>query len=213
MTFWTDGRIEPKRQNRWIVQFDGIHNGNMFFANKVTRPAIEVSKKEHKFLNHTFNYPGRVTWQPVTLTMVDTAGGGTENSSTVDVMANLMDILAESGYMVPLNANSLGTISKEKAVNNLSSGGGAGSAPARSNGITIQMVNEDGVTVEQWKLMNAFITKFTPSELSYEEDGIATIDIEITYDYCVFDGSRPSTTQFNPSPSPTGRIAPPRRPT
>jgi hypothetical protein len=47
MSFWTDGKIEPKRQNRWVIQFDGIHAGNMYFASKVARPTIEVSNQFH----------------------------------------------------------------------------------------------------------------------------------------------------------------------
>ena len=108
--FWTDGKIEPKRQNRWIIQFDGIYDGNMFFATKVGRPSIEVSNKEHKFLNHTFNYPGRATWKPISLTMVDTAGGGQEKG--INTMKRLIEILVKSGYMVPDNEKGLGTISK-----------------------------------------------------------------------------------------------------
>ena len=79
--FWTDGKIEPKRQNRWVVQFDGLSSGNLYYATKVTRPAIEVSNKEHKFLNLTFNYPGRVKWNPITLTIVDVQGAGADPAS------------------------------------------------------------------------------------------------------------------------------------
>lgn len=204
MAFWTDGKIEPKRQNRWVVQFDGIYNGNMFFATKVSRPSIEVSNKEHKFLNHTFNYPGRATWKPITLTMVDT-GAVTSASADlqgVDTMATLMDILSQSGYLVPGNENVLGTIAKNKAVNSLSARPGAaigiGAVRPFSNGVLIQMVDADGNTIEQWTLKNAFITKFTPSELNYEDDGIATVDIEITYDYCVFDEFDETKKKFEP---------------
>jgi len=189
--FWTDGRIEPKRQNRWVVQFDGIYNGNMYFATKVGRPSIEVTSKQHKYLNHTFNYPGRPEWKPITLTMVDTAGGvvGGQDDNGPDTMKSLLQILTSAGYVVPSTEGSLNTISKAKAVDSLSSGarGGTGPTAANANGVTISLVNAEGETVEKWTLKNAFITKYTPSELSYEDDGIATVDIEVTYDYCIFD--------------------------
>ena len=204
--FWTDGKIEPKRQNRWVVQFDGIFNGNMFFATKVKRPVATVSKKEHKYLNHTFNYPGRVTWEPITLTLVDTAGGGSD--SGYNSMLALMDILSDSGYLVPENAAQLKTISKEKAVNSLSSqtgrvggGGGAntGTDQGGANGITIKMVDASGQNViEEWTLRNAFLTKVTPSELSYEDENIATIDLEITFDYCIFNLGKGDKEKFSP---------------
>lgn len=194
--FWTDGVIEPKRQNRWVVQFDGIYNGgNMYFATKVQRPVIEVTKKEHKYLNHIFNYPGRVVWKPITLTMVDPAGSkgtGTAfgNHSVTDAAVSLMEILVNSGYVVPATATSLDTVSKRGAVGSLS-GGGAG---ATANGVTITMVDHNGVHVEKWTLKNAFVTRISPSELSYDDDNIATLEIEVTYDYCEFNADTPGKT-------------------
>ena len=189
-SFWTDGKIEPKKANRWIVQFDGIQKGNMYFATKVGRPEIEVSNKEHKYLNHTFNYPGRVTWKPISLTMVDVAGSGDAGVAHADnVMRNLLQILRDSGYIVPLNAgeagnNQLGTIAKNKAVTKLAGGDPASGAAA--NGVQIKMVDANGNVIEQWNLKNAFITSFKPSELSYESDDLAAVDVTITYDYCEY---------------------------
>jgi hypothetical protein len=200
MSFWTDAKLEPKRQNRWVVQFDGVHIGNMYFATKVGRPSVEVSNKEHKFLNHTFNYPGRVTWKPISLTMVDVAGGGEDPATLNGSLKNVFKILQTAGYVVPESATdgaNLGTIAKSRAVTRLSSN----TNTAGSNGITIRMVDADGKTVEHWTLKNAFITKFTPSELSYEDDGIATVDIEITYDYCEFKTTDADTdVLFKPGP-------------
>lgn len=198
MSFWTDGKIEPKRQNRWVIQFDGIHASNMYFASKVARPTMEVSNKEHKFLNHTFNYPGRVSWKPISLTVVDTAGGGSDVGD--NAMNKILGILQQSGYVVPesaLDGPDLGTIAKNRAISQLSGG------KTDANGITIKMVSADGVTLEKWKLKNAFITKITPSELSYEDDGIATIDLEITYDYCEFFNQESEETggKFKPGPA------------
>ena len=199
MAFWTDAKLEPKRQNRWVIQFDGIYNGNMFFASKVGRPSIEVSNKEHKYLNHTFNYPGRATWKPISLTMVDTAGGGPDPG--INTMKNLLTILTNSGYVVPNNETKLNTIAKNKAVASLSSGAtDTGPGAARANGVVITLVDADGNTVEKWTLKNAFITKFAPSELSYEDDGIATVDIEVTYDYCEFNTTDSDTSLFKPQP-------------
>ena len=177
--FWTDGTIEPKRQNRWIVQFDGIHSGIMFNATKVGRPEIEVSNKEHKYLNHTFNYPGRVSWKPVNLTVVDLDGkNGPENT-----MENILKVLRDSGYVVPNNTSpekQRKTIAKGSAISSLSGKGG--------NGVTISMVDAAGAIIETWTLKNAYITNLKPSELSYEGEDLAVVDLTITYDYCEYKG-------------------------
>ena len=212
MSFWTDGKIEPKKANRWIVQFDGIHTGNMYFATKVGRPEIEVSNKEHKYLNHTFNYPGRVTWKPITLTMVDVAGSGDAGEANKDnVMRNLLAILRDSGYIVPLNAgaagnNQLGTIAKNKAVSRLatSTTPNAIAGANASNGVQVKMVDANGNVIEQWNLKNAFITSFKPSELSYESDDLAAVDVTITYDYCEY-GTNDNNTGLIFTPGTGGR--------
>jgi hypothetical protein len=188
MSFWTDGKIEPKRQNRWVVQFDGLAAGNLYYATKVSRPAVEVSNKEHKFLNHTFNYPGRVKWNPITLTIVDVQGAGADPANADGGLNKLMFLLAAAGYVVPNTpaGASLGTIAKAQAIGAVSTAATTTPGQAPANGITIRMIGAQGdnVEVEKWVLRNAFITKITPSELSYEDDGIATVDVEITYDYC-----------------------------
>lgn len=203
MSFWTDGKIEPKKTNRWVIQFDGVFNGNMYFATKVSRPAVEIANKEHKYLNHTFNYPGRASWKPITCTMVDTAGSGEVGdlqNAGINTMGNLMSILAKAGYIVPDNDAALNTISKKKAVSALSgpSGDTSAASAAAANGIVISMVSAEGVTVEKWTLKNAFISKFTPGELSYEADDLATVDIEIIYDYCEFQTSVNGDPFFKP---------------
>ena len=75
----------------------------MFFATKVGRPEIEVTNKEHKYLNHTFNYPGRVKWNPITLTIVDVQGAGADPASNDGGLNRLMVLLANAGYVVPGN--------------------------------------------------------------------------------------------------------------
>lgn len=191
--FWTDGTVEPKRQNRWVIQFDGIYGGNMFFATQVDRPAIEVTSKEHKYLNHTFNYPGRVSWKPVMLTLVDPGGTGGSTPTNLDAMGNLMSILSGSGYIVPGNEKALKTIAKKNAITQAATARAGAEQSVGfldntvTNGIVLTMVDADGAQVEKWTLKNAYITKITPSKLSYEDDNLATVDVEIVYDYCEFE--------------------------
>lgn len=184
MSFWTDGTLEPKRQNRWVIQFDGLQNGLLYYATKVARPQVEVSNKEHKFLNHTFNYPGRATWKPITLTVVDVQGGlNTEGAAAgagadgqSNAMQRLLQILQESGYVVP-GAAALGTSSQTIS---------KGKANSAMKSVHIKMVNADGKPVEHWELKNPFITDFKPSELSYEGEDLATVELTITYDFCQY---------------------------
>ena len=72
-----------------------------------TKPSFAIAEATHKFLNHTFYYPGSVTWNDITVTLVDPADP--------DMAATLSDIVVQSGYTPPTDSNSLSTMSKAKA--------------------------------------------------------------------------------------------------
>ena len=72
MPFWSqafgeDAELkDPKRNFRFTVSITGIAAANggplLWYANSVTKPTFTLSSAEHKYLNHTFYYPGNVTW-------------------------------------------------------------------------------------------------------------------------------------------------------
>ena len=66
--FWTDVNIEPKRQYRWLAYIGGM---DPFLCKKFAKPKVTVSETSHKFLNHTFWYPGRADWETVAITLAD----------------------------------------------------------------------------------------------------------------------------------------------
>ena len=74
--FWINPSFEPKRQFRFLVQLSlpdssGGEQDVQFLAKSVDRPSYSISSNEHQFFNHTFYYPGRVTWNTIDLTLVD----------------------------------------------------------------------------------------------------------------------------------------------
>jgi len=91
MPFWVEQTLEPKRAFRFIVRFNGMPDAATWYATKASKPVAEVSKTEHKYLNHNFNFPGRTTWSPVSLTLVD--------PGTPDAVGSLHQMLVEAGYI------------------------------------------------------------------------------------------------------------------
>ena len=95
MSFWTDSRLHPKIKSRFIVSF-----GTGFFlpnVKSVDKPSVEVSTKEYRLMNHYFNYPGLVKWQPIKITFVDMNGAGGQ----FDTSQMLYEMLTNSGYIHP----------------------------------------------------------------------------------------------------------------
>ena len=104
-SFWSSDYAEnasikdPKRKFRFTVTMEGmketggIDTNNVWYAKTMTKPSFQIATAEHKYLNHTFFYPGTVTWQDVTITLVD--------PTTPDVGTAFGKIMAAAGYGVP----------------------------------------------------------------------------------------------------------------
>ena len=68
MAFWSSPTTSPKRQYRWIMNIGGIPQ---WIVKKVNKPGFSISESTHKYLNHTFYYPGRVEYEKTSVTLVD----------------------------------------------------------------------------------------------------------------------------------------------
>ena len=172
MAFWNSANLQPKRKFRWVLQWKppGDTGTTMQIAAKTAnKPNYELGSTTHKFLNHSFFFPNRVEWKPITLTFVDHVGPGTSNGTT-DI---LYRILGASGYKVPASVEDCSSaVTKGKAV--------------RAMGGQVRLVqlggDEDEV-LETWILTNPWISKVTFGDLSYEDEGLIEISIDMVYDY------------------------------
>ena len=203
MAFWNDQIVEPKRKFRWLLSVNGIP---YYTIKKVNRPTYEVAETEHKFINHTFYFPGRVTYNTVTFTVVDTA--------SPDAAETLKQMLYASGYALPKDQDvATQSITKNAAVSALGrvtiellgGGGKNAQAPDRtsgfgasdgivSNGGAKGGFNDEGTVLEHWVLHNAWVKKIEFSELDYEGDDLTEITVELRYDYAEL-----NQTQISPN--------------
>ena len=143
--FWANTAIEPKRKFRWVVYTELFAP---WLAKKVSRPSYEVESAEHKYLNHTFKYPGRVTWTDVKLTVADTSAPGYDGTTSI------YNQLRRSGYVIPDDPNNRSTISKSGAVGALQQ-------------VRIDELSPSGATVGRFILHNAWISSAELGEYDY----------------------------------------------
>ena len=168
---------DPKRQFRFTVEFQGINAAQggalLWYAKTAAKPSFAVNSSEHKYLNHTFYYPGSVTWNTISVTMVDPV--------EPDMTATLSDILVSSGYSPPTDATSLGSISKAKAAGALGT-------------VIITQIDSDGNPLETWTLWNSFIKDVKFGELEYGGEGDLTeTSLEIRFDWARVETVNPSS--------------------
>ena len=165
--FWTKRTTSPKRSFRFLLSIEGIGGQDVsWLVTQVKKPTATVGEVSHKYLNHTFYYPGRVEWDTVNVTLVDPV-----SPSAAGLLAN---VLEKSGYKVPSNSVKTDAITKEDSVKGLGT-------------VTIKQFqknadSEDNI-VEEWTLKNAFITNVDWGELNYESDDLTNCTLTIRYDW------------------------------
>ena len=72
MGFWANKDNAPKRNYRFLMSIEGLGGAaNQWIIKKADKPRATVGEAQHQYLNHTFYYPGRVTWEPLAVTLVD----------------------------------------------------------------------------------------------------------------------------------------------
>lgn len=166
-SFWSERDLEPKRKFRYLLYFAGMPQ---FIAKSVSKPSFSVGSSQHSFLQHNFNFPGRVTWQDVNITIVD--------AINPDSTATLYKMITDAGYVLPpdVNQEELGgakTITKEAMVNAL--------GPT----VRIDTIGGEGSNeiLESWILNNPQISSVNFDSLDYSSDELLNIQITLKYDW------------------------------
>jgi hypothetical protein len=173
MPFWSENFGEdatlkdPKRNFRFTVEFQGIQaaqgGAKLWYAKTATKPSFAINAAEHKYLNHTFYYPGNVTWNDITVTMVDPVDP--------DMSATLSAIVEGSGYKPPGTSEDRASISKAKSAASLGT-------------VIITQLDSDGNPLETWTLWNSFLTEVKYGDnLEYGNDDLTELSVTIKYDW------------------------------
>ena len=178
-TFWSSPKgKDPKRGYRWIMSL-GKTNIPAYILKKVSKPSFTVSETPHKYLNHTFWYPGRVEWNTVAMTHADPV--------EPDAAALVVAAIEASGYS-PLTQHTTkpATMSKKKSV-------------AALGELKIQQIDAEGEVIEEWTLVNAWIKDVKTGELDYESDDLVNVELELRYDYAHLKVMHKNQHLFNPA--------------
>ena len=166
MGFWTDV-TDPKRKFNFEVSISDTEGQiKNYFAKTATKPSFTINAAEHNYLNHTFYYPGRVTWNDVTVTFVDPGGGDSASGGLALLLKNM-------GYNPPADPTDNSTVSKSKAVTALGS-------------VVIRQLDEEGDELDKWTLLNAWITEVNFGDLDYASDDLVEVSCTIKYDFAKY---------------------------
>ena len=180
MAFWNDAAADPKRKYRFLIR---LFKGNIaWYVKSVTAPSYEITSIEHAFSDHVFNFPGKIKWSDVEVTLVDPAGDE-------DVVYQTLDLISQAGYAIPTlegvtseSAEAFKTFTKKGLIDALGAN------------VQIETQDSEGTSVEIWTLHNAFITNVKFGDFDYSSEDMREISLTFKYDWasCEFPGKSPS---------------------
>ena len=162
--FWSDTGLDPKRRYRYKLVLGDIKE---YYIKTANMPKANVSTVEHSYLDYNFKFPGRVTWDPISVTLVAPAKEG---------VSDLLDaFLGKAGYVRPVDPVSSGRQSLGKASFKEAFG---------NKDPYIQLMDQGGTAVEKWTLRNAFLTQVDwGGSLDYTSDEMLELTLEISFDW------------------------------
>jgi hypothetical protein len=175
MAFWKENTAQPKRNYRFKVTITGLGtNANIWWAKGFKPPSYEVSEATHDYLDNKYYWPGRLTWNDCSMTLVDP-----QSPDAVDLTNQL---IIDSGYKIKDGTSTSKPVTINRQMANTALGGGTATAPALG-GVVVDIIDATGDVVESWELFNPFVKSVSFSDLAYDNDELRTIDISFRYDW------------------------------
>ena len=164
---------------RFVLNLRGV---DVAFISNVSRPSYTVATEDAKLLNWTFSYPTGITWEPVSFSIKEIFEG-----------YNLQTILGF--FYKKLTDYAWNTPDFNQASLDVGAAVGLGFSKDLSKAslkeslgdISIESLDSEGNWVEKWTLRGAFITSVKPSQLSYEQDSLTTLEITVKSDYATLE--------------------------
>ena len=176
--YWTNAATEPKRQFKWTLTLGSLDTQIPGWVIKSTsKPSFNMTEASHAYLNHTFYYPGKLTWNALEIALVDP---GSPNNDTTNAM---MNAIRKMGYAYPNETangmeNAQVTFSKAAATSIL------GDVVLRQISPNPEQLGQNLVT-EQWTLKQAWIKDVNFGSLNYDNDGLVDLSMTLRYDWAI----------------------------
>jgi hypothetical protein len=148
---------EPKRKNRFILSFPSSLGINSWFVESASRPQINIGATPIPFLNTETYVAGRFTWETINVTFRDPIGPSAAQALMEWVRLHAESVTGRMGY----------------------------AAGYKKDDVTLEMLDPTGVAVEKWILQGTFLTNVNFNDLSYGDDGLATISATLRPDRCI----------------------------
>ena len=184
--FWTQANATPKRNHRFLVEITELGKGNgmagqsvIWWAKTVSTPSFNVTSVTHSFLDNEYYFPGRVQWKEVSMTLVDPV--------SPDAVSLTNQMVNDFGYVVKNRQNLDPASNPTPQVPGSPVTFDRKRTGSAIGDFIIQILDEDGRTLEKWTLHNAFPTDIKFGDMDYSNDELRTIDMTVKFDWATCD--------------------------
>lgn len=148
--------FELLRKNRFMLRFPADLGIQEWNLVSASRPKIDISVVEIPFLNTQTYVSGKYSWGEINVVLRDTIG-----PSTSQALMEWVRLCAESVS------------------------GRMGYAAGYKRDVELEMLDPNGVVVQKWIIVNAWISSFDGGDLTMSDAEVATDTITLRPDYCI----------------------------
>lgn len=147
---------EPLRKNRFLLRFPSDLGIQEWWVASASRPTITQNETEIPFLNTSNWVVGKYVWENLSVTLRDPIGPSASQAVMEWVRLHSESVTGRQGYAV-----------------------------AYKRDLILEMLDPTGTAVSQWILKSCMITSAAFGELSYDDDSLADITLQIRPQYCI----------------------------
>lgn len=147
---------EPLRKNRWILRFPADLGIQEWTLVSAKRPTLKNPDKPIEFMNTKTYVAGKYEWENISVTFRDPQGPSTSQA------------LMEWGRLISESVT-----------------GRQGYAAGYKRDVELEILDPTGAVVQKWILKNAFPTSLSFGDLSYSQDDLLEITMDLRFDYAI----------------------------
>ena len=156
LTIGVPVEYEPKRQNRFFVEFPSELGIEVWKTRTIKRPAVNINSVEIPFVNETQWVAGRYTWQEMEITFIDTIGPSTSIQLMEWVRLHMESLTGRMGY-----------------------------AAGYKKDLIVKALDPSGVEVEKWLLEQCMIVSADFGQNDYSSDDLQMVTITMQPYRCI----------------------------
>lgn len=147
---------EPKRRNRFVLEFPTELGIESYLVQTSGKPKITIGNTEIPFMNTSTWVAGRYKWEPIDIEFIDVIGPSTTQKVIEWVRLHAESSTGKMGYAVGYKKN-----------------------------LVLKALDPVGVEVEKWTMIGCFITSAEFDSYDYSSEDLIKVKISVQPDRCL----------------------------